>query len=567
MKITRHLYWLIYLLFFSCAKQSAPTGGPKDTIPPTLVRSIPANQEVNFKGRSVQLTFSEFIQLQNPKEQIIITPAMGKDFEVTARKKTVTIKFERDFDDSTTYTINFRDAVQDLTEKNPARNLKLAISTGSYIDSLSLEGSVYELLTGKEMKDITVAIHEPNDTFNIFKHPAAYFTKTDNKGFFKLQNLKNGVYYIYAIEDKNKNLIADSRNESYGFLTDSINLTENVSGKSIPLIRLDARTLKLTSARPYNTYFNIRTSKSLKFFTARFDNRETISSFAEDQSNVKVFNNIGDLDSLALKFTATDSIGNYLDTTLYVKFPNREVQPDRFESTLQHSSIIANKGLLTAKFKFNKPLKSINFDSLFYRIDSLQRITFNTENIHWDSAQNIMTLEKKVDKTLFLPPVINPVTKDQAKPKAPPVNKRNIPSPKKQANNELVIGQAAFISIELDSSKALRQSIRPSRTDELGVILVDIKTTQKNFIVQLLDKSFTVIQTIKNQTQLKFEDLPPADYQLRLIIDQNQNGLWDPGNFLLNMEPEPIRYYRNEKGTQTFTLKTNWELGPLLITY
>src|SRR5688572_7514572 len=111
------LYWslaLLWLTALSCARQSAPTGGPKDTIPPVLDESVPAQNQINFKGQSIELSFSEMIALANPKEQIIIAPATSNTYEITNRNNRVIIKFDKPLQDSVTYSINFRDAVHDV---------------------------------------------------------------------------------------------------------------------------------------------------------------------------------------------------------------------------------------------------------------------------------------------------------------------------------------------------------------------------------------------------------------------------------------------------------------------
>ncbi|MEJ0054532.1 MAG: DUF2141 domain-containing protein [Bacteroidota bacterium] len=66
---------------------------------------------------------------------------------------------------------------------------------------------------------MTVGIYQ-QDTFDIFTDTARYFTKTDKKGRFSLDNVKNGKYKIYAFDDKNKNLKVESRTERFGFLSD-----------------------------------------------------------------------------------------------------------------------------------------------------------------------------------------------------------------------------------------------------------------------------------------------------------------------------------------------------------
>ena len=89
MRLRQNIHWFLYPLFvLGCAKQTAPTGGPKDTIPPILISSRPSTQQTNFNGLSIQLTFNEQLILNNPKEQIIITPDLGNKFEAQAKKNT-----------------------------------------------------------------------------------------------------------------------------------------------------------------------------------------------------------------------------------------------------------------------------------------------------------------------------------------------------------------------------------------------------------------------------------------------------------------------------------------------
>ena len=402
MKIIKHTHWLIYSIFFlACARQTAPTGGPKDTIPPTLINSIPKQGQVNFKGKTIELTFSETIILNNPKEQLIITPTLGKDFSFKTKKNQVILTFDSDLKDSTTYSINFRDAVQDITEKNPAQRLKLAFSTGNYVDSLSIDGTAYDLLRNVDSKDATVALYQL-DTFDIFQHKPIYVTKSDSKGKFKIENLKPGIYFLYGLEDKNKNLLADSKSEAYGFLRDSIHLTENIQDVRLPFIHLDARPLKLTSARPYGTYFNIKTAKNLTSYKiTTSEDEHIISSFAEDQANIRIYNTFEGKDSVSTHFAGRDSINNFIDTTLYVKFSNRDVKPETFELSLNRFNVIGTKGFIQGQIKFTKPVLKVNYDSIYYSIDSAKHILFTPQDLHWDSIHNLLLLEKTFDKNLL----------------------------------------------------------------------------------------------------------------------------------------------------------------------
>lgn len=552
----------LFIIGFGCARQTAPTGGPKDTIPPVLIKSytIPKPGQTNYKGNTIELSFTENIILNNPKEQLIIIPDIGKDYEIAAKKRKVIITLKQPLKDSTTYSINFRDAVQDITEKNPAVNLKLAFSTGNYIDSLGVYGLVYELLKNKETKDATIALYQ-SDTFNIFKHKPIYLTKSNDKGNYQIENLKPGSYYIYAWEDKNKNLIVDSRSELYGFLSAPVNLTQNERDIVIPILKLDARTLKMTSGRPYNTYFNIKTSKGLHDYKITTSEKDSVlSAYGEDRANIRIYNTFQDQDSTQITFSAIDSMQNRIDTTLYMKFSTRVTTPEKFQITAEGLRLTQNNGLLTGTIKFSKPILSINYDSIYYQIDSIRKVNFTKNDFRWDPQQNVTRINKSIDKKLLAEePIAN--TNPQAEQPKPKGQKTN------PENNQLYIGKSFLISIDLDTSTQLKQTLKPLKLEDTGVIIVSVETKESNFIVDLLDKNFNIIKSVQNSKKVNFNDLNPGDYQLRLVIDSNNDGQWSPGNFIKKEEPEKIIYYMNDKKNPVINLKANFELGPLLIKY
>lgn len=564
-----HLLWFAPLvLLSSCARQSSPMGGPKDTIPPTLIQSTPPNESVNFNARQLELIFSEDVILNAPKEQLIVTPTIGKDYKITYRRNIVRIEFEDPLLDSTTYTFNFRETVQDITEKNPVRNLQLAYSTGTYLDSLSIEGTIIDALKGKPVKEATVALHLENDTFNIFEHPAIYFTKTNDEGQFKISHLKPDNYFLYAFEDENRNLIVNSKSEAYGFLSGYQYVLENIQNKTIGLIHLDAGPLKITSARAFNTYFNIRTSKNLRTFTLTAPDSSDLSySFGEDQSNIKIYKTTA-LDSIQVHLTAIDSIDNAIDTTLYAKFLTREVTPEAFDTKLISSSILAHTGALEATLQFTKPIGEINFDSLYFQADSLTQVQITAQDLTWDLLTRRMSIKKDLDRNLFQDGPINGQSRRGPRTAAAA---ETPDQPKRTAINKFHSGKGAFISVESDSSAAIVQAIKPAAEQELSTINIEVRTGEPSFIVELLDTSFKVLRQVKNRSKVRFSDLTPGEYHIRLIIDMNKNGRWDPGNYFTETESEPVIYYRAVDGTTTIKgVKANWEIGTdgeMFITY
>ena len=57
-----------------CANIMPPQGGYKDTIPPVLVHASPVDSSKNFNANHITLTFDEFINLDNPHENLLISP-------------------------------------------------------------------------------------------------------------------------------------------------------------------------------------------------------------------------------------------------------------------------------------------------------------------------------------------------------------------------------------------------------------------------------------------------------------------------------------------------------------
>ncbi len=558
----RWIYFVLLLLLLQqCAKQTAPTGGPIDKTPPKLLGSIPKHEQTNVKSSKIELQFDEAIQLNNPREQIIITPTVGKKFETTFNKNKVFLDLKSDLQENTTYSINFREAIQDLNEKNPAV-VKIAFSTGSYIDSLSINGTVLDALTEKKLLNYTVALAEASDTFNIFKHPASWITLTDKKGFFSLENLKAGTYVLYAFDDKSKNLIVDSKSEKYGFLSQQINLTANIDSLKIRTFKLDINKLKLITARTTFAYYNLRFSKSLIDYTITSTDStiQVYASLEPDLTTVKLYNTIPNLDSLQIRVQATDSLNLKVDTLLYMKFPKKEATRDKLSSKIENTTIAESNGILSTKINFTKPIIGFNPDSMFIEIDSLTHLPFTKEDYTWENKQTKFILEKKFDlATLF------PVdTSSMLDPKAGDPKIKSISKPKQ--NPVLIIRKGTFISIENDTAQFISAPLNLIKLESTAIIETTVQT-KEDFILQLVNKSEKIVQQRINEKNAVFENLTPETYLLRVIIDLNKNGKWDPGNFSTKTEPEPIVYYRNPKGIKEISLKANWTLGPLLITY
>lgn len=530
----------ILLLLSACASVTSPTGGPKDETPPTLEFSSPTNNQKNFKGTTLELSFSEMIKLKDPKEEILITPSPGKDTKFTAKKNKLIIEPQNLWLENTTYSIAFRDGVQDLNEGNAAENLRLAFSTGPIIDSLMISGKIKETFSEKAPDKITVALYQ-NDTFNIYIHTPTYFTKCNKEGLFSIQNLKPGTYFVYAFDDKNKNLKVDSRTEKFGFKTVPILLTQNTDSVSLQLISIDARPLQLTAVRHTDKTSMVRYNKGLD--SIRVTSEKFVPFAYGDNTNEIIFyHNFTDTDSIKTTLFAIDSLGQKNDSVIYIKHSNTKMAQESFKVSEVLESYDHIKRIYTHKLSFNKPLQSIQPDSIYIRFDSLTKTPIPIKNYSIDTIRHTI----KIDTEII------PLDTASTNPKFP---------------LSLIYAKGSFVSTTQDSSKQITKQIKFLKEEETGLVSVKVETTNAHFILQLVTLDDKIVYEARNTKQHTFRFVKAQDYKLRYILDRNGNGKWDPGNFITGTEPEEIFYYKSDEGKFSFPIRANWEYGPLLLKF
>lgn len=545
MKLGRVISIAIFNTLLACATVTTPTGGPKDEILPELVSSNPTIGQKNFKGRQLELTFSEPIKLKDAKEEILITPTPGKNTTYTVKKNKLIIEPENDWKENTTYSLNFREGVQDLTEGNPVENLRLAFSTGPEIDSLSIEGGVSLTFSDKIPEKITVALYQ-TDTVDIFTQTPTYFTKTNKEGKFSLQNLKGGSYYIYAFDDKNKNLKIESKNEKFGYRAKPIELATNQDSVNISLIAVDARKPLLTSIRHTSVSTLVRLNKdpdSLHINLA--DRTKAFATFGDKKSELIFYHTLDDKDSIKINLFLKDSIQQTLDTTFYIKKSETKVAKETFNVKELVDTYDPISKRFTYQLSFNKPISNLNLDSIYIKLDSLNTIKIESADLKIDTLNHTLQLDKKVE----------------------PLSSAEVTGKSKQKKPFLRFGKGAIISHEMDTSKVMLKEITFLKEEETGSIAIKIITKSKDYIVQLLIKDEIVIREIRNATETTFRYLKPLEYKIRVIVDTNKNGKWDAGNFYKGIEPEKVIFYKSEEGKYTFPIRANWEVGPLGIKF
>ena len=193
---------LYCLLLTGCANIQSPMGGPKDTIPPVLIKAEPNENTTNFKGNTIRFSFNEYVKLENLNENLIINPPADKFPIFLSKLRTVTVKIKDTLQPNTTYTINFGSAIRDVNEGNPFKDFNYAFSTGPYLDSLNIIGRLEDAETGLADSTLLIILHTTEADSAVAKLKPRFATRPNGKGIFRFDHLPTGKFYIFALKDE-----------------------------------------------------------------------------------------------------------------------------------------------------------------------------------------------------------------------------------------------------------------------------------------------------------------------------------------------------------------------------
>jgi uncharacterized protein (DUF2141 family) len=581
------IFLLIILLytFSQCASRGIITGGPKDTIPPTLVYSIPKHQTTDWKAEEFAFVFDEVIQLNNIREQLIITPRIDFEYDYKYRKKSLTLDFNGNFADSTTYTFNFRETIEDITEGNPSTFTTFTFSTTTFLDSLSIEGRTFDLLSQDTLKNVTIGMYQSNDTINTLDVQPYYFTKSDEEGFYKIENIRNGKYLIMAFQDGNSNLIPDTESEKFAFVADTVQLDSSFSDIDFYLVQQDLRELRNTNASTSGTYFHINFNKFIESFSVtNLGTEDSLNAqLTNDNRTIRIFPTLQIIDSLPVFFSVVDTVGYELEDTVYINF--RESSRKAADFTLS-ATPSKNDGITKTQrfeFDFNKPVVRYNIDSIYFRYDSTRLDTFKIKGFKWSDHAQLLQFESEINpavldtleaqKQKYISAVRDSLaqlqqadTMSDDSPNLLSKGKQTVSSSKSEkkivTGFHLHIGSQAFISADRDTLSAIDFSYNILNTADYGTINGQVTSDHSSFQIQLLNNKNAIVAEIKNQKDYQFVKVKPGNYKIRVLIDNDNNGTWDAGDYFKRQMPEDVYYFPEE-----LTIRANWELNKIDLSF
>ncbi|HOU02362.1 MAG: hypothetical protein GT600_03250 [Bacteroidales bacterium] len=565
----RHSYSVILglILISACAKISSPTGGPKDTRPPVVVKSEPVSGTRNYNGKKFVVTFDEFVELREINEKFMVSPPMQKKPEISIKGKSLVVKFDDDLRDSTTYTFYFQDAIRDLNEGNPIDNYSFVFSTGPVIDSLSVTGNVLKANDLNPPENTLVLLYSDLSDSAFIKKIPDYISKADKNGYFRIDNIKEGTYRLYALIDADNNKNFNLPDEELAFLDSLVIINpqknyfpsekDSLAFKSVKALSSDTVFLKgeyklilfkpsakkyylTSSSRPQAYKLNFTLSlppdtmdfswslpgldKSL-YLVERSRDKDTLIIWLRDSAlySQPVINSF-------IRYPFTDSTGKIIqkEDSSRLRFlsprvsrATRKPEPYRVVSSV-------TSGKLT-------PGQRIAFVSQTpFRLPDTSKIRL------------YRLIEKEREKT---PYSLTPDSESSCR--------MFLTAGFLQGANYLLIndsGSFGDIYGAKTDSTGIKFVIRENST--FGKLIVNIKNYQGKRIIQLLTSDEKLVREIKmdQDGKAEFPYLEKGMYRLKIIYDLNGDGKWTTGDFISGRQPEPVSFMPME-----IEIKENWE--------
>ncbi|MFN3345163.1 MAG: Ig-like domain-containing protein [Chloroherpetonaceae bacterium] len=355
--------FFMLLLLSRCAIDIPPTGGPEDKTPPRVIAVFPDSGALRVQTNKLQVRFDKYIVTQSLRNALFFSPRID-DYEVESDGKEAEIILYEPLKPNRTYACTITKALTDIRGNSLAQSFTFAFSTGSTIDSGMISGTVYSA-ENRFIKGATVfAYFIPEgdtlfaDTLNPSRTPPDYIAQTNDNGQFQLSFLKNGSYRLFAIVDKNQNLLFDS-GEPFAIPFDSV-----YTGRTNVRLRLterDTTRIELQSANSYTSHqIALRFDRNLVSDSLTIENFLVIDSTTRNPLRVYDFytNLEGNreliylvCDSLIKErvyglqvFNVQDAFGNRADT-LVSSFVGIS-EPDTARATIQLAFADSAKGIL-----------------------------------------------------------------------------------------------------------------------------------------------------------------------------------------------------------------------------
>ena len=589
-------------MIVSCARMGQPDGGWYDDTPPRVVHTDPADKGTGVKSKKVTITFDEFIKLEDATSKVVISPPQIEPADIKASGKKIVVELKDSLMDNTTYTIDFSDAISDNNEGNPMGNYTYSFSTGERIDTFEVSGNVLDATNLEPIKGILVGLYDDLSDTVFARKPFIRVSRTDSRGHFVIRGIAPGTYRVYALQDADGNYIYSQKSEMLAFSHETFNpyakpdirqdtvwrdtlridsiirtpythfYPDDIVLRAFTALQTDRYLVKSERAEPnkLNFYFSYGNDSLPQLRGLNFNSdsafvvdsnlkNDTITYWIKDTTLINT-------DSLTLeaRYLITDSTG-----TLVMQTDTLEMIPKMsYEKRMKQEEKENEKWL---KEQEKKKKKGEAYDSIMPlkplepqisgggTITPEQNIFFTMPTPLQKCDTSAIHLYSKIDTLWYKSrfewlPVPGNIKKFELRAEWRP-----------DIEYSLEVDSAAFVDIYGLVSKSIKQGIKVSSNDEFGSLIVNVSGQRDSatVIVQLLGSNDNVQKEAKVvDGAAEFFYLKAGKYYLKAFVDNNDNGLWDTGDYYADLQPEDVYYYPKEvECKEKWDITIGWDLN------
>jgi len=518
---------IILLLQLSCARRGRPEGGPRDEDKPILVKTDPEFKSIHFDADEIKIYFDEYIKLKDISSQLVISPPLKYPPIITPQgtpSKKITIKIKDTLQENTTYTFNFGQSIIDNTEGNILDNFKYIFSTGDYIDSLQVKGTIKDAYDLEMIENPTIMLYAIDSVFNdsiIYNEKPMYVGRTLDSINWNITNIKEGRYLLLALNDNSKNYKFNPKEDKISFYTDFIDLPVDSSSSfelklftEILPFRIPSKPHEISKGHIIIGYEGDAKDFSVHTVSGKSDDFKAITNFDIEKDTLHYWFKNYEKDSILLSYNTKKLPFD----TLRVKLKSKKIDSMKIESNL--SGILHLRD--TLKLLSSTPIVKIDTSKIhFLNKDSVK--------VKWDAF-----ITKKRNALLF-----NFEKEQSAK-----------------YYLEFLPGAVTdFFDVENDT---IQMSFATKKSTDYSSIFLTLNNIKSYpIIIDLInERGDVVVQKYSGrQEEYSYINLSPSRYKIRIIYDTNKNKKWDTGNYLLKQQPEEVYYFKS-----IITAKANWEV-------
>ncbi len=542
-----HLRMLCILLFAStqyrCAQEMTPQGGKVDETPPVVKQATPANETTHFNAKQIDIQFDELIQNTGFAHTLTSPPMEPKPvFRVQGKHLIVVLKNE--LKPNTTYTINFGDDIKNVNEGKVLQNYTYVFSTGDYIDSQRVSGSVKLAETGLPAEDYVVSLYPEDTTDGFLKMRPVYFAHTDKNGSFEIKNVKGARYHLYALKDQNFNYEYDQPNENIAFLDTVLDLTDTLP-KTVELVAFNEGFKRLK----FQNVKSLEPGKLMVTYTAPIEKFKADATVFKDgyhawfydtkDTAIVWFSNYYDK-KLELFLVANDTL---LDT---VRIDLKTIGRDSLPQNKKYAIRIVNQAV-TADGKQN-----ITAGANTQSLNASLKIDLSRPMLEINNSKALQITDDSSGKV-----VSAAFSMDEKKHQSLVFD-----FPRKEKTDYTVtIPDSSFRDIYGLWNPALQWKFRTVGKDSYGNmhLTMKIENTNTYYVIKLLNASNEVVKEMYSvgatEKKVDLPMQPEGAYHVVVIEDTNRNGVWDTGNLKQKRQPERVINFKD-----VYNLKGGWDL-------